>query len=286
MAMKSLAEFNRDFITEWGTNKKSQRYAAPVLEETTAAAHPAHEEPPVLEETTAAAHPAHEEPPVLEEITAVAQTAHEEPPVLEEAVAAAQTAPAFNRQPEQRAAKKSAGAFSVVSNIIFYLAIALILVTVLTSGTEYGSPRTIFGYSYFTVMSGSMQDEIPKGAFILVKNIDPMKLNIGDTITYMRDRTTSVTHKIVDIYENYNGIGERGFRTQGVNNSNPDSDVVFDENIVGKVILSLPGVGAMLLYLASNVYIVFIIFGLCVIISFCLRGVFVKPIKKKLQEGV
>ena len=176
---------------------------------------------------------------------------------------------------------KSSGVFAFISNVIFYLAIVLIMLTVLTSGTDAGVPKTIFGYSYFTVVSNSMQDEIPKGSFILVKNIEPQNLKIGDTITYMRDRNTSVTHKVADIYENYNNSGSRGFQTKGVNNANPDADVVHGSTIVGKVVFVLPAVGEFMSYLAANVYIVFIIFGLCVIISFCLRGLLVKPKKEK-----
>ena len=181
--------------------------------------------------------------------------------------------------------KKSGGKLAFASSAIFYLAIILILLTVLTTGADAGVPKTIFGYSYFTVVSHSMQDEIPKGSFILVKSIDPSDLKTGDTITFMRDRNTSITHKIVEVLENYNNSGVRGFRTMGVNNYAPDNDIVHASSIVGKVIFVLPGVGAMMAYLAANVYIVFIIFGLCVVISFCLRGIFKKSAKDKIQTG-
>ena len=186
---------------------------------------------------------------------------------------------------KQRTHKSSRGVFAFISNMVFYMAIVLIMVTVLTSGTENGTPKTIFGYSYFTVVSKSMQDEIPKGSFILVKHGDAKDLKVGDTITYMRDRNTSVTHKIIDIYENYNKSGALGFQTKGVNNLNPDSDVVYEANIVGKVIISIPVMGAVMSFLASNVYLVFIIFGLCVIMSFCLRGLFVRPSNRKVREA-
>ena len=166
--------------------------------------------------------------------------------------------------------------FTFASNIIFYIAIALILLTALTSGTGNGAPKTVFGYSCFTVVSKSMQDEIPKGSFIIVRGVAPQDLNVGDTITYMRDRDTSVTHKIIGVYENYDRSGARGFQTMGVNNSGPDSDIVYEANVVGKVIFAVPAVGAVLSGLAANVYLIFIIFVLCVAVSFCMRGLFVK----------
>ena len=180
---------------------------------------------------------------------------------------------------------KSGRAFKYISNAIFYLAVVLVMLTVLTSGTDTGMPKSIFGFSYFTVVSHSMQNEIPKGSFILVKATDAQELKVGDTITYMRDASTSVTHKIVDIYENYAASGDRGFQTQGVNNANPDSEIVHGSAIVGKVVLVLPQVGAFMAYLASNVYIVFIVFSLCVIISFCLRGILAKPKNHPVRAG-
>jgi len=183
-----------------------------------------------------------------------------------------------NENPGNIKSKKS-GMLTVISDTLFSLAIIMILLTALFTGAEGGVPRVFFGYSYFTVLSPSMQDEIPLGSFILVKHVDPMKLEIGDNITYMSDRTTSVTHKIVSIHENYNSSGARGFQTQGVNNASPDRDIVYEAYVVGKVVLVLPVVGTILSNLGENVFLIFIIFSLCILLSFLLRGVFAKKSK-------
>ena len=164
----------------------------------------------------------------------------------------------------------------LVADLVFYVAILAILFSALTSGVNDGKPKSIFGYSYFTVLSGSMQNEIPQGSFILTYATNPQKLAVGDVITFMTDKGITVTHKITDIYENYGGSGSRGFQTKGVNNVNPDKEPVLEENIVGKVILSIPAMGAIVAYLNENIFLVFIMFGLCVILSFCLRGIFEK----------
>jgi hypothetical protein len=54
---------------------------------------------------------------------------------------------------------------------------------------------------------------------------------------------------------------------------------VYEANVVGRVIFHIPGVGAVISSLKANIYIVFIIFGLCVVLSFLLRGLFAKPAK-------
>jgi len=185
------------------------------------------------------------------------------------------------RQKLKKGQKKQRSIFALISDMLFYLAIFTVLVAILTSApvNGSGSAKMVMGYSYFTVLTRSMQDEIPKGSFILVKQTDPQDLNIGDNITFMKDANTSVTHKIADIYENYEDSGVRGFQTKGVNNPYPDKDIVYESNIIGKVILVLPSVGAAISYIRANIYIVFIIFGLCILLSFLLRGLFGKSSK-------
>jgi len=180
--------------------------------------------------------------------------------------------------PKGKRKKKEYTFLTFLSDLLFYMAVLLVLFSVFTSGADSGTPRTLFGYSYFTVMSRSMQDEIPKGAFILVKKTED--LDVGDNITYMRDQSTTVTHKIMEIIDNYQDSGSRGFVTKGVNNMIVDTSVVFEENVVGKVILVMPKAGATISLIASNLHYVIILFVLCIVFSFSIRGLFVKPSKK------
>ena len=180
--------------------------------------------------------------------------------------------------------KKRKNILKLVSDLLFYFAIFTVLVAVLTSAPNDGPPKTLFGFSYFTVLTPSMQSEIPKGSFILVKETDPRQLEVGDNITFLKENNTTVTHKIMSIYDDYQGSGSRGFETKGVNNANPDKDIVHESNIVGKVVFSLPGLGAAIAALRSNILIMVIIFGLCVILSFLLRAIFGK--RSKMEEAM
>ena len=164
---------------------------------------------------------------------------------------------------------------SIISDLLFYLAFIVVLLYILTSGTNGGTPRTLGGYSWFTVVSRSMQDEIPKGSFILVKKTKD--LAIGDNITFMRDSATSVTHKITAFYDNEDEHGSRGYQTQGLSNDYPDEAIVYDANIIGKVIYVLPEAGVLMTWLGANIHIVLLFYGLGVAFSFCIRGLFDKP---------
>ena len=260
MELKTLSELNMDFMSERRRPNRDKRRMSIV--------------PMVIE----AKEPVAPGPPLADTGTSGNAQAADDIERLQESNALE----APERSDKRENALKSGRVFTYISNIIFYLAVALIMLTVLTSGTDNGMPKSIFGYSYFTVVSHSMQDEIPKGSFILVKSVDAQELEVGDTITYIMDRN-AITHKIVDIYENYYTGGTRGFQTQGVNNANPDSEIVHGNAIIGKVVFVLPGAGAFMAYLSANVYIVFIIFGLCVIISFCIRGILVNRRQKNAR---
>jgi len=171
-------------------------------------------------------------------------------------------------------AKSKKNQFTRLADSLFYFAVAIILMYAFVSDIDSGAPKNIFGYSWFTVVSRSMQDEIPKGSLILVKKTDA--LAVGDNITFMRDSVTTVTHKIVSIYEDYYRSGSSGYQTKGLSNASPDDTIVSDANIVGKVVLVVPGAGMYMSWLGANIHIVLLIYGLCVVFSFLARGLLYK----------
>lgn len=179
--------------------------------------------------------------------------------------------------------KKKRSFISSIYNFIFYFVIfGAVLLAVITFGKNGGSPPNIFGYSYFTVLTGSMQNEIPIGSFVLTKETDADELQVGDNITFMKDANTTVTHKIVGVYENYIGKGTRGFQTQGTNNAQPDRDLVDASNVVGKVIFTVPGIGAALSFLDENIVLAMVILGLLLLLSLTLQFFF--QIRKEEEE--
>jgi len=167
--------------------------------------------------------------------------------------------------------KKGSRLPGILSNIVFYLIIiGVVLGAFLLSGDE-SSPRNVFGYSYFTVLSPSMQREIPKGALVITKHIDPEEIRLGDDITFFKDETTTVTHRVIEIYEDYQETGQPGFRTKGIENPGPDNDIVSAPNVIGVVQFIMPGAGAALAYIKSNFWLVSIICVLLLLLSVCIK---------------
>lgn len=181
--------------------------------------------------------------------------------------------------------KKKYPFLSMASSFLFYFVIiGAVVMAFVSAGKNGNGARDILGYSYFTVLSSSMQDEIPKGSLVITKSVDERELETGDNITFLKDANTTVTHQIVNIYNNYDGKGSTGFQTKGVNNAQADRDVVDSSNVVGKVVFSIPKAGALLELVADNLLFVMGFLGMLLLLSFSLQ-VFFKIRKEEKKEA-
>lgn len=106
------------------------------------------------------------------------------------------------------------------------------------------------------VLSGSMYPDIPQNSLILARRVNPNNIEVGDDITFLINETTTHTHRVVAIYENFTDDGGRGFRTQGVNNPHPDHGLVTPNNVVGRVVFSNLTLGRVVNFLRENVVFV------------------------------
>ena len=161
----------------------------------------------------------------------------------------------------------------VLSNIIFYtVLIGMLLFVLLYSQSTSG--KNIFGFSYFNILTTSMQSEIPQGSFILVKQTPGNELKIGDDIAFFKNADTVVTHRIINIIENYEDSGQLGFQTQGVDNPLPDREITYEGNVIGKVVFHIPMLGFILQYIAQHLMYVIVAAVLLFALAFFLKIVF------------
>jgi len=184
--------------------------------------------------------------------------------------------------------KKYAGKSAIISDILFYFAlIAMVVCAVLFSRGAFGQ-QTFGGYRFYEVLTTSMESVYPRGSLVLIKEVSADALVMGDDITFARDSANVITHRIIEIVENYDGNGGRGFITKGVENSTPDADIVSAENIIGKVVKGIPGLGRILRLLGENLWIILVFFILLIACSFFLKIFFGEGRKKEIEktEGI
>lgn len=130
------------------------------------------------------------------------------------------------------------------------LCVLAILVSLLAAWTVLTTPRgkapQVLGWSMLTVLTGSMEPTLPEGSLIFVHAVPTGDLRPGDVITFY---TTLAgydgvlnTHRITEVV---NESGALSFLTKG--DANPIGDVqpVDAGQVLGRVALCSPGLGAI-----------------------------------------
>ncbi len=109
----------------------------------------------------------------------------------------------------------------------------------------------LFGLQPFVVLSGSMEPEYHVGSLIYVKSVDYKTLQVGDDITYMLDKDTVVTHRIIEVLVDEEDPETLRYFTQGIANDVPDATSVHYKNIIGTPVFTIPYMGYVSNYIQN-----------------------------------
>ena len=104
----------------------------------------------------------------------------------------------------------------------------------------------LLGYNSYSIVSGSMEPEIPVGSLVFSRWEDPAILVKGDVVVFMGG-STPVTHRVQE-----NRPGERLLVTKGDANAMEDPANVHYSAVLGRVIFSVPRAGDLALILSSS----------------------------------
>lgn len=116
-----------------------------------------------------------------------------------------------------------------------------ILIIIILLCIPFTLPK-VTGGQLFSVISGSMEPEIPVGSLVYVKATDPKEIQENDVIAFYggRDATAIVTHRVVE-----NKIAMGQFVTKGDANQTEDMNPVDYEEFIGRVEWSVPQIGVL-----------------------------------------
>jgi signal peptidase len=167
-----------------------------------------------------------------------------------------------------------------VRNAVFYAALlGMVLFAFFYSGEE-NTGKSFGPFAYSRVLTGSMQSVYPKGSLITswaVKPDEPLKAGLADgtDIVFTKEDGTTVVHRVIEIFDDYEDTGMRAFRTQGVDNPEPDAWITGEINVIGRVTWHVPYVGDALAFVAENIVwvaaILVVLFVIGTMLSFALR---------------
>ena len=165
------------------------------------------------------------------------------------------------------------------------IALAMLMINVIGAKMQGRVPE-IFGHSVLRIISGSMEDTIPEGSYILVKRVDPEEVRIDDIITFYSSDSAIYglpnTHRVV---EEPIRVGDSiEFVTCGdANNGVKDKVTAKGENLIGVYVTTLDGLTAFATALDKGGMIV-LIFALEAVIMAMAVSSFVRARRQKKEE--
>jgi signal peptidase len=117
-----------------------------------------------------------------------------------------------------------------------------------------GLPAVVGAEQSYVVLSGSMAAEpepmIKPGDVIIVNSVDASALEENDIITFDRGGDTPTTHRIVDVQQQ---DGQRHFITKGDNNEDADPQPVSPDQVIGRVMFTIPLIGHVVQFANTTV---------------------------------
>ena len=171
---------------------------------------------------------------------------------------------------------------SIVLNTLFYLIIIGLVGGSTLFAFSNDPQKSYFGFRFYNVLTNSMNGDRPDGfaagSVIVVKLTDPSEIQKDDIITFVpgSDARSYLTHRVVEVKTELNGMQGLYFVTRGDTN-NADDPPISGKMVVGKKVFSIPFVGSALKFVRENfiLTVVFMVatFGFILV----LRYYFAKP---------
>lgn len=163
--------------------------------------------------------------------------------------------------------------------------LAFLLVNILGAKLSGKVPR-VFGYSVMNIVSSSMEEEIPKGCYILIKKADPQQVELGDVICFYSTDPKIYgipnTHRVVE--EPIVTEGGIEFVTRGDANPVNDKETAKGERLIGIYVKRLDGLTAFSRIIeGKTLIIVIIVLQICIISMFAYTAMASKT-KAQVQE--
>lgn len=178
-----------------------------------------------------------------------------------------------------RKIKKSQKIKKFLFIILYIILIPTMLLSLFFMFGELGNSKegTVFlNMSMYSVISESMSPRINKNDIIIVKRgYKNDEFRVGNIITFKNSDGEIITHRIEEIVLS---DLQNAYITKGDNNETVDEEIVRYEDIIGKVIYTMPNFGNVLVIFKNKIFFASCITILVLITLYDMR------IKKRKQE--
>lgn len=151
-------------------------------------------------------------------------------------------------------------------NYFILVCFVVIISAVLFYKLDSSNQRSFLGYRFYSVLSNSMKKIKPEqqgnfvtGDMLVVKITPPEDMKVGDIMTFYpkTKEENYVTHRVIKVIPPKNTGESSHFITQGDANNLAD-DEISGEQVVGKVLLSIPKLGLVITFVQINIVKIFV----------------------------
>lgn len=156
---------------------------------------------------------------------------------------------------------------NILGTVILVILIAVIIV--MFNARISGEAPNVFGYQVFRVSSGSMEPKLMIGDVIIVKDVEPEKIEVGDIVTYKGEvgdlDDKFITHQIIATPEYVDG--EYQFQTQGTALGTIADPIWYEDQLIGVYVCKVPYIDSIYNFflqpygLITFVVVIIVLFG-------------------------
>ena len=150
-----------------------------------------------------------------------------------------------------------------IKKIVEIIAIILIynIILIIVSSIN-GKNFNILGYKAYIVTTDSMQPSINAGDIVIVKNGKKDKIGQGDVITFNQNDEV-ITHRVIKNITEENNVE---YITKGDNNNTEDTFKVKYDDVIGKMVITIPYLGKIISILYNKIIILILLLVILIII--------------------
>jgi signal peptidase len=120
----------------------------------------------------------------------------------------------------------------------------MVLVAALAPFVVFAVPQVVGANHGFVILSGSMEPTVSPGDVVIVDA--SAAIAVGDVITFDDGNAVPTTHRVV-------AIEDGQYVTQGDANQNPDAQRIAPGDVLGRVTLTIPYVGHVILWVNTPI---------------------------------
>ncbi len=119
-------------------------------------------------------------------------------------------------------------------------------VPVLLMGLLIWTSIGLAGFRPVSIVTGSMKPAIDAGDLVIVRNVPPEEIGVGDIIQFSHEHgSMTVVHRVVDTRD------QEVFITKGDANLTRDAEPVPADRVLGRVEICIPKVGWLPIYIKN-----------------------------------